>query len=188
MDEHGIYRGPFGDLKWNQPGRTTTVNYLAGRGWRYTRAMHETKWRDPSNPGRILANHIIVMSCPYPYDRRVVPELRVCSVGGDVPWGDVRIQCTAWSPIEDGVCAVVYRCPCKGDPCQQVNFPPNGFGLRDMIDTPDLPAVRWAMVTEGHRASITLPEVFVLIMPAETPEGPTGVPAMMPNPGSASGK
>ena len=57
-----------------------------------------------------------------------------------------------------------------------------------MVDTPDLPAVRWAMVKEGYWESATLPPVFALIMPAENPEGYEGTPAMMPNPGSASGK
>ena len=75
MDNFGIYRGPLGDLTWNQPGRIVTVNYESGRGWRYTRAMHETKWWNPADPERILANHVIMMSCPYTEEPRLFPEL-----------------------------------------------------------------------------------------------------------------
>ena len=56
-----------------------------------------------------------------------------------------------------------------------------------MIDTPNLPAVRWAMVTRGHWASATLPKVFKLIMPAENPEGTGVIHPMMPTPGSTDG-
>ena len=183
MDSFGIYRGPLGDLTWNQPGPIVTVNYENGKGWRYTRAMHETKWWNPADPERILANHVIMMSCPCPWDQRIFPELWVCSaVDTDVPFRDIRIQITAWSPIEDGVCAVVYRCPCGRYPCQR------RIAIREMKDTPDLPAVRWAMVTGGQWPSADLPKVFALIMPAENTEGLTRISPVMPTPGSASGK
>ena len=78
MGNFGVYRGDFRDLMWNLPGRIVTVNYESGRGWRYTRAMHETKWEDPANPGQILANHVLVMSCPYSLETRITPELWVC--------------------------------------------------------------------------------------------------------------